>query len=291
MTKDHPLLEKQRLTYLEHLGIDNYVSNYQLPHAAPSVLLPDELLVEPTAFSTADLQMDATVVLQEESATTIEQERLTAETSEQEGDRASPVIESLLEPSTSSVATQSIVTPHQKDDEINAVSGGDEEKAERPIRFALSIWRIQNDVLVIDSRQPGAALPTEKLLQNILRSIHLPLAQLPPSELLRWPLFKDDQHNPNEEQEARAMVQAYIAAQLTNAPVKHLLLLGKEATQFSLSIDQPIAAFYETHQGKTLAQPQWGANILVAPSLVDMLLEPLQKRVTWQALQSILVED
>jgi len=286
------LLEKQRLTYLEHLGIDNYISTYQLPYAATSELLPDELLVEPTAFSTADVSPNTMVESTHGDLKEISTPDLSPNITDAHQDTASPVLESLLEEKVVEALQQSDQSSaSDKEESEDSTASENIQKTSESIRFALSIWRIQDEILVIDSRQPGAALPTEKLLQNILRSIHLPLAQLTSSELLRWPLFTDDHHNANEEQEARAMVQAYISAQLSNTPVKHMLLLGKDAMRFSLSIDQPVATFYETHQGTLLQQTEWSANVLIAPSLVDMLLEPLQKRITWQALQSILIKE
>jgi hypothetical protein len=154
--------------------------------------------------------------------------------------------------------------------------------------------------MVIDSRQPGAALPTDRLLQNILRSINCHLAQLPPSELLRWPLFnyskfkdnkfKDDKLSSNED-EARAMVQAYISAQCSNGTTHTILLLGKDAIRFALTIEDDIDRFYEQHKGTALLQPQWKNSVLIAPSLIDMLQDPMQKRVMWNALQTLLVNE
>jgi hypothetical protein len=156
------------------------------------------------------------------------------------------------------------------------------------IRFALNAWRINNDLLVIDSRQTGAALPTDRLLQNILRSMGCHLVQLPKSDILRWPLFKDD-HISQPEDEARAMVQAYISAQSSKNPLANLLLLGKEAVRFALSIDTDIDTYFEQHKGTVLAQEQWSSQALIAPSLIDMLQDPMQKKITWKVLQTLLV--
>lgn len=287
------MLEKHRLIYLDALGIDNYMPRFTLLSALPSQLLPDEALIEPTAFSTAD----------------------------------NPVVDSIEQPMSNSIATPS-KQEAQKEipapvlDELlgNALTDNSKQEREQQlhylaedkpsnaaivsaaalieavqnkatntpteIRFALNAWRVSNDILVLDSRQPGAALPTDRLLQNILRSIGCHLVQLPQSEILRWPLFKDD-FGSHPEDEARAMVQAYISAQSNKSPFKILLLFGKDAVRFSLVIEQSIEEFFANQQGTALKQEQWQSQVLICPSLIDMLQEPTQKKVTWQALQSV----
>jgi hypothetical protein len=280
------MLEKHRLTYLDHLGIDNYMPTKVLSNALPSQLLPDDTLLEPVAFSTADVVSD-------------DRQANTLSVSPDVVPAPVPVIDVVAkllgksvaspdEPSVvSSVETAStaaeptVVVTDEKVDKTPAT-------AVAPIRFSLSVWRINHDIMVIDSREPGAALPTDRLLQNILRSVGHSLAQLPPSELLRWPLFKDDSLT-HPEDEARAMVQAYVSAQCAKQPLKTLLLLGEEATRFTVNIGDDSEAFYEKHKGSALLQAQWQCMALIAPSLVTMLKDPMQKRITWQALQTLVL--
>lgn len=269
------MLEKQRLTYLEHLGIENYIPRRVLPNALPSQLLSDEALQAPVAFATTDMPEGEISVNH-----TAHHESVESVVSSSPSDR----VAHLLGDSPSPVQDEPTVEITEETTEKTNTS----PQAGSSIRFSLSVWRIGHDLLVIDSRQPGSALPTDRLLQNILRSIAYPLAQLPPSELLRWPLFKDDQLNSNEG-EARAMVQAYISAQCAKAPARAIILLGKEAVRFSLDFDGDADTFYEQHKGTEITQNQWQSIALIAPSLVDMLQDPLQKRVTWQALQSLLL--
>ncbi|MFT6220794.1 MAG: hypothetical protein ACJA0C_000191 [Candidatus Endobugula sp.] len=314
------MLEKHRLTYLDALGIENYMPRYQLVNALPSQLLSDDALREPTAFSTADMQSSIALTgdksatesslvrddavqdphtLQKDSelshvASTVATDVMSALGIVQQGNKGvgSTTLRAELE-------KQNVSDPEPSVDKTELVPALD--KAD--IRFSLNIWRIKNELLVIDSRQPAAALPTEKLLQNILRSIGYPLAQLPPSDLVRWPLFSSkkftnkkstqlESNQSSEEDEARAMVQAYLSAQCSRAPIKTLLLLGKNAANFALTPAEGEDAnmFYDQHKGTAVDTPLWESKVLVAPSLVDMLHDPMQKRMTWQALQTLFVE-
>jgi len=333
------MLEKHRLTYLDSLGIENYMPRFQLPHALSSQLLSDEALQEPAAFSTTDISKVLSAPTEKLAAIAEESETLAASI-KNEGDfrvQAAPGVDALMaslgiqrekplaEPLTEAESSPVVVntntsadisadtstdvnssdkidtlTPLLKSKKVAAsLTTAEKNAAQTEIRFTLNVWRIREELMVIDSRQPAAALPTEKLLQNILRSVGYPLAQLPPSELLRWPLFTNrkltsknitNKHidQSSEEEEARAMVQAYLSAQYAKAPVKALLLLGQSAVQFALTPDADIKHFYEQYKGSQIFSSPWQSQVLVAPSLVDMLHDPMQKRVTWQALQVLL---
>jgi hypothetical protein len=295
------MLEKHRLTYLDHLGIDNFMPRRALPNALPSQLLPDEALIEPAAFSTADSAHTAVSDNSQANSTIPAASDSTA----------LDTLNTLLgnkPPKPHLTNTQPLVSTEPKveahsDAVVHTLNGDPNAQtptlaatvsstpslpvtptAEEDIRFSLSVWRINDELMVIDSHQPRMALPTDRLLQNILRSIGYPLAQLPPSDMLRWPLIKDDRLS-HPEAEARAMVQAFISAQCAKAPLKALLLLGKDAVRFALSIDDDSHAFYEQNKGSSCLQEQWQTMAFIAPSLVDMLQDPMQKRITWQALQ------
>jgi len=243
----------QRLTYLAHMGINSYVSRKQLKGAAPSVSLDPLLLHHPHAV--VELALPAT--LKEQRVSLLQ--TLSTHTA--------PTEVAIEKIATAVVEPDPPVTP----------------KAES-IRFALNCWRINDDLLVLDTHEFGAALPTDMLLLNIMRSIGYPLAQLPHSELLRWPLFSDDR-SANDEGQARAMVQAYIQAQVSKKPAKHVLLMGSAATKFTLD------EYNHWHlvEGKTFQQ--WQMILVIIPSLASMLREPSLKRITWQVIKSLLGTD
>jgi hypothetical protein len=319
------MLEKHRLTYLDTLGIENYMPRYQLKNALPSQLLSNDALREPIAFSTADIK-DPSLIVDDISHNVIPQN--TSQNAHEEKDDSTvskvvpPVAADVMSllgiaskagssaDSSASAKSPNISASNKSSIQKEGVQQKDShlktnpEAHQRDIRFSLNIWRIKSDILVIDSREPAVALPIERLLQNVLRSIGISLAQLPPSDLLRWPLFSSKKFVKNkvlseinsdqssEEDEARAMVQAYVSAQFGRAPINTLLLLGKSAASFALTptSNEDVDTFYELHKGKLVDTTLWEAKVLVAPSLVEMLHEPMQKRLTWQALQALFVE-
>ncbi len=263
------MLEKQRLTYLVHLGIENYMPRRVLSGAASSSVLTDEMLAVIPDNKTPQVPVQATV--QAEAETVIAPIPMTA----------APSIQSILEES-----EPQVVNKPEKQAAVAAENNPTPKISSHTqnLRFTLTVWRIEPDVLVVDSREPGAALPTDRLLQNMLRSVGYSLAQLPSSELIRWPLFDEQQ---SCEQEARAMVQAYISAYCDKAASRAILLMGRNAVRFALNAEEDGDAFYDKHCGDTLMQPQWSVNVGVVPSLADMLHDPLQKRLTWQSLQTL----
>lgn len=274
------MLEKQRLHYLETFGVENYVSRKQLQNAAPSRLLSDELLMEPEAFSTEDqpsvpdpvnLAAQTTQIVPENTL----QDMLNSAVQEKKAE--------INEASLNAEKTEKLATEKTLSKNTSAIAA---------LKFSLNVWRVQ-DLLVLDSRQPGTALPTDRLLQNMLRSVGYKVAQLPKSELLNWPFSTQMRNNDPvaEIDEARAMVHAFMAAQCQREPVKAIWLLGENATKFGLSLEDLTVEdgeIFEKLQGSSVPQHVWGSQALIMPSLHDMLHEPLKKKMAWQAMQCLL---
>ena len=193
---------------------------------------------------------------------------------------AAPSVETAfvsIDPNTTEPETESGI-----DSNVTAINASDlpaNTQAET-VRFSLNCWRIDDDLLIIDSHEPGVALPTDTLLLNIVRSIGRSLTQLPKPELLRWPLFEHDQHA-NDQNQAHAMVQAYIQAQTAKKPVAHLVLMGATAARFSLNEFDD----WRSVEGKSFQQ--WQMTLTLIPSLADMLREPLLKSVAWGAIKRL----
>jgi hypothetical protein len=267
------MLERRRQQYLSILEIDNYFPRRILPGAAESTLLSDEHFQTPEDQQPlkehSQLQQDADI------ESYADENRQADEVTDNQSQPISPL--EVLGEATSETASSGLVEPKIE-----------EAVVQKTIEFVLTVWRIKDECLIIDSREPGTALPTDRLLQNILRSIDLPLAQLPKSELIRWPLFSNQSIKAESEisdaDQARAMVQAYIHAQISKSAIKFLFLMGENATAFTLD---DTVAFSEV-QGELLQHPSWDTQVLIMPSLHSMLQEPLQKKLTWNALQKIL---
>jgi len=294
------MLEQRRQTYLSLLGIDNYVPRRLLDNAAESALLTDKHFVIPVQPS-ADSALTDKGLGHHESAieNTASKEQIGQAESAGQTVSSKTAVEltdkTLKEPRYSPLSN--MLDSHE--DQNAPVKDNIEESkettivvqagTEKELNFIFSVWRIRDQLLVIDTRQPGAAYPTDRLLQNLLRAMGYPLAQLPVSETIRWPLFinkkfvKKNIHSSAEQknqdtEQARAMVQAYITAQMTKLPFKALLCMGEEAARFSLNE----AAEKEN---------QWNIPAVITPSLFSMLQDPLLKAKAWSALQKIIVKN
>jgi hypothetical protein len=282
------MLEKRRLEYMEHLGLDNYMPRRQLPGAAPSSLLPDELLHEPDVVSVAHVEsLVAGQTVEKFVPHSLTDVQTVPHEDVQETSRLTDLLVESDPPVTIAANNHtaksiSIVGKPVSTETTNETS---------TIRFTLTGWRIA-DLLVMDSRVSASALPTDRLLQNVVRSMGYTVAQLPMSDLLRWPLFTSGQFKASsvtqEKNEAVAMVQAYIAAQCQKSSTRCLLLMGQNACGFALSPESSHEDFFMAQQGKVHTHEQWQVPVVVTPSLNDMLLEPSKKRITWQALQAFL---
>jgi hypothetical protein len=328
------VLEHRRQHYLSLLGIDNYVPTRLLANAAPSLLLPDELLIDPALLSSVATQsvapsndvsvhsgtaiaavvdsssvetsvdtsgVDTTAAAAASSRAGLEQELLAKATPQpiqkMGADNGAQTTEKRKQTNLSSVADQSTSTSVQ-----------------RLVKFVFSVWRVK-DILILDIRKVREALPTDYLLQNILRSVGYDVAQLPASESLRWPLFDNKRFDnkgfdnkdstnigstanstaadkmalnaeqyKNDSAQASAMVQAYISAQHSKSPLKYLFLMGEEATTFTLD---SVINFADYNGSAISTKFLEDVQCLIMPSLYSMLQEPSSKRIAWSALASM----
>jgi hypothetical protein len=272
------MLEKQRQQYLSVLGVESYVPRRILPGAAPSILIEQNLLQPVIGEATNDEAV-------KESIATISSED--SSTDFKGSPHSSPL--DILSKAPVADEKQPEAIDKEETEEVSTQASNDSVPSSQSISFVLNIWQINESCLVVDTREPGAALPTDRLLQNILRVIGYPLVQLPQSDIVRWPLFKSQSINANSEansaDQACAMVQAYITAKASKLSVQHILLMGEAATAYSLGTNNE----FNDLQGTLVTESSWeGAKIAVTPSLVTMLQEPLQKRIAWKALKSLL---
>lgn len=147
--------------------------------------------------------------------------------------------------------------------------------------FTLSIWRPQNDLLVIDSRNAQLALPTELLLQNILRALYGVPIHSGTEDILRWPLI-DNTFVSRTVDDARSVLQVWLEVELERRPVKRLLLMGHNASQYFLESENS----YQSSLFQSLNLTRFSTQSIISPSLVELLQKPEQKLSLWQVLQS-----
>jgi hypothetical protein len=330
------MLEHRRQHYLSLLGIENYVPTRILTAAAPSVLLPDELLIDPALLSHDSIQTQFIIPDDNESAdeSASSEVHIPATSSVDEAvitnaavvdslvatlgsPRALLEEELLAQASDQSKPKAPVDTDGQTTETLTHIIDANQSTSHTvlgPIKFVFSVWRVK-DILILDMHKVREALPTDHLLQNILRSVGYSVAQLPASESLRWPLFNNkkftnkkfttknvankqlDNKNTttdplslsaeqykNDSEQASAMVQAYISAQHSKLPLKYLFLMGEETSTFSLND----AIDFADCNGTALFSTFWeDVQCLLMPSLYSMLQDPASKRIAWNALQSM----
>ena len=288
--------ERRRLHYLSILGIDNYVPCRLLSCAPAPVLLSAEhlsaehLAGEPPLLAVPNTDYDG---LTEKQPRDIGSEHPPV---------SSPAVAKSFETADTAESSQpSLAEPPSQEAVRNKAAASINELtqtqvvAAQDLQFVLNVWRIGSELLVIDSRQPGAAYPTDRLLHNILRALGHYLPQLPPSDIIRWPLFLNprrflnprQQHHDQDAQQARAMVHAYIHAQIEQYSVKALLLMGDHAARFGL--DTQVGEAPALVDASVIDTRPWDIPVVLTHSLFTLLQEPHLKAQAWQALQKIIL--
>jgi len=302
--------EIQRQQYLDAMGIDTYMPRWILP-AAASPFSCQPVLPESESQTAAQLQSISSPLAAAESAqvephntseavtptasASIAPAPATAAATPNTPDQSSaPQPPSAAQDVLSSVAAagteskpSALTKPVSAESILQSLS---DEKRPDP-RFALSLWRVSDDLMVIDSRHSELALPTEPLLLNILSALGFPRQSLPKVEVLRWPMFENS-YEPQGQAVARETLQAMLEAMLEKQPCKHLLLMGAEACHYLLGDDQLGDGFettlsFERSLGRSFSLEALSVAAIVVPSLSDLLQQPELKRRTWQAIQPL----
>lgn len=240
--------ELQRQSYLSALGLDNYAPRWLLPGAPVSV--PCARPEPPRAPVDVPVQAEA--------------ERAAVESAP----AATPLAEVMREMAGPAASAPAPVQAPARD-----------TKSPRVAPFTLSIWRSSAPLLVLDARQPRSALPTERLLRNLLAALGLLDSASVTEEVLPWPLVAPASAEPGAD-DARAELHTWLEAELTRRPVRGLLLMGDNAARHLL----PTEADLEALRWHKADLPAFDCPALVLPSLVELLQAPLQKRALWRAL-------
>lgn len=269
--------ERVRQEYLEALGVRSFAPRFLLVGAKAPVrcLLPVERTQAPVMDQLPPVSVPASQIAVDHA----QQSAVVAPPSANL-DNVFPCTEgkssnAAAKPSTSAevvadLLAQTSVSDPQASDQRAAV-------------FSLSVWRASESIYCIDSRRPGDALPTERLLSNILLGIGAVTKPLPPVEIVNWPLVHT---NPDKSwAAARAMVKDFFDAKiLTTSPVGYFFLFGRDAVAAftGLEGDQFDAQLFTRHQQKI-----FDAEVMLLPSLADILHHPEHKAHLWRLLQSV----
>lgn len=246
--------EMQRQAYLSSLGIENYAPRWLLPAAPVSVACVMPVLDNPSYVSPAvvDLNVIDSLVERKNSAPNL----LTAIADLTEQKKASSPVSAATILQQLDVKKAPIVQP-----------------------FSLSVYRPAAGILIIDSRNTTLALPTELLLNNILRARLKTTPFVLGEEVLRWPMI-ENRFVSRTEDDARNELQTWLAVEHELRPVQTLWLMGENAVRYWLDVDSDFSELCWTMQSlKDLP-----LKALILPSLNQLLQNPAQKSRLWACL-------
>jgi hypothetical protein len=147
--------------------------------------------------------------------------------------------------------------------------------------FSLSIWRPLDGVMIIDSRNTKLALPTELLLNNVLRSVFSNQALKSQEEVLRWPMIENS-FAKRSKSDACTELQTWLSVQHEIRPICYLWLMGSNAATYLLP--EPVEYSASVFNKIALLDSTLGA--LVLPSLNELLQKPTSKKQLLSALRN-----
>jgi len=270
--------EFSRLSYLQAMGVINYMPRWQLPGAPVSRL--NTAIGGPLPLATAAA---ASIPTAESVNAPNPLQTTTAAAGLVD---AEPTVDDAPEPTVGNDATvdTSALAFNVAKDAPKAVAANRPQttkKSSPAIKFSLSFWRVAEELMVVDSRHSELALPVERLLLNILVALGYP-RQLPAVEVINWPMIEAHHHDQSES-DARETLNSFLDEKFLLNPGKHLLLMGSDASRYLL----PQALAEDDVLGKSFAITEFDLTATVVPSLSDMLLDPVQKRITWSAIRHL----
>lgn len=145
--------------------------------------------------------------------------------------------------------------------------------------FSLTVYRPQPGFLIIDSRNTKLALPTEVLLNNLLRAYFQKMQFALGEEVLRWPMI-ENRFVSRTEDDARNELQTWLAVENELRPIHALWLMGESAALYWLDPENDWSATCWT------IQPIKDSSLqaLILPSLNHLLQHPAQKSRLWACL-------
>lgn len=258
--------ELQRQHYLSALGVDTYMPRWHLPYAPQSVVC--ELPIIPI-----DVQPSSRIENKVEFVTAQAQPVNVIKTLSNEVSPVNNLIGDILE---TKKVIKSAALPTSAADILAQLNT-------KPVTidgFSLSIWRPVEGVMIIDSRNTKLALPTELLLNNILRSLFSNQALKPQEEVLRWPMI-ENRFAKRTAEDACTELQTWLSVQHEIRSIRYLWLMGSNAATYLLPAGISIAD--TLFQSVVLADST--IHALNLPSLNELLQKPATKQKLFSALR------
>ena len=258
--------ELQRQHYLSALGVDTYMPRWHLPYAPLSVVCELPL-------ASIDVQSPTKIEASVESVAPLIQ---TAHLTKTLSNEVSPVNNLMGDILETKKAIKSATLPTSAADILAQLNA-------KPVTidaFSLSIWRPVEGVMIIDSRNTKLALPTEILLNNILRSIFSNQTLKPQEEILRWPMIENSFAKRTVD-DARTELQTWLSVQNEIRPIRYLWLMGSNAAAYLLPAQTVISdALFQS-----VALADSTIHALNLPSLNELLQKPATKQKLFSALR------
>ncbi len=262
--------ENHRQAYLSALNIDNYMPRWILPGAPVSTECLWEVVSADAEQTTGNTEFAVEQTPSEKTAVA-------------SNTTAADTLGQLKE-----VAGKQVAKPETDAAQVKLsaqVLLKQQQSVAPAARYSLTLWQISESLMVLDSRQSELALPTDALLQNILRSVAIS-GSLPKADILRWPLTQSAVVDSGIQQ-AREHLATLLGAKFSGAAAPSLWTMGDTAAHYVLTQEQQ----YESLLGQCIAfQNEWFGSaeltVCVLPSLVEMLQTPTTKKIAWQGLQA-----
>ena len=258
--------ELQRQHYLSALGVDTYMPRWHLPYAPQSFAceLPEAQL-DSAPIVTLESKIESNAVpIQLHKSINIEN-TLVSPVNNLIGD----ILETKKTTTSGSKPISAADILAQLDSKPIGIDG-----------FSLSIWRPSDGVMIIDARNTKLALPTELLLNNVLRVVLSNHSLKVKEEVLRWPMIENS-FTKRTANDARIELQTWLSVQHEIKPVSHLWLMGANAASYLLHED--VIFQNSIFQPKKLADSSIQALIL--PSLNELLQNPSTKQKLFSAIR------
>lgn len=266
--------EQRRMQYLEELGIEMFVPRWILPAAKASVqaLLPEPSPAETPSAVAVSAAATVLSVASVAPVAVMSEPQVRPERTEPQAvsGLVSGIIGELGGKSAEADKPRTASRPPQE--------AGTEAQA---VHFSLSIWPVNANLMVLDSRHAREALPTQALLRNIVfaKGFSEPLTK---PEVLNWPLFAAVEYTGGWD-EAGEMVRAFLKARLELQPVQTLWVMGMDA--YGALFGE--TASYEGKVGSVLDIPELATLGVVLPSLTDVLKQPQLKAKVWSTIRAL----
>jgi len=262
--------EFHRQIYLSALGVETYMPRFHLPYA-PIPVACEIKSVEVALPSSA--QPDSLV----EQVTPVIQPRIQVNRSSSVAQDISPV---------GSLVGNIFDVPKVPKAAAQSISAADilSQLASKPVTidpFNLSIWRPFDGLMIVDSRNTKLALPTELLLNNILRAFFSNQVFKLQEEVLRWPTIENS-FAKRSAADARNELQTWLSVQHEIRPIDYLWLMGANAATYLFPEDFS----YGENVYQSISLKDSAIKALIVPSLNELLQKPSTKKQLYLALRA-----